>query len=94
MVKLDRIYTRGGDAGLTSLGDGTRVPKHALRVAAYGAIDEANASIGVARLHTDGKVDSMLSQIQNDLFDLGADLCVPVGGKENPGPSEICIAAV
>ncbi len=84
MVKLDRIYTRGGDAGLTSLGDGTRVPKHALRVAAYGAIDEANASIGGARLHTDGKVDSMLAQIQNDLFDLGADLCVPVGEEENP----------
>ena len=84
MVKLDKIYTRGGDAGLTSLGDGTRVPKHALRVAAYGAIDEANASIGVARLHTDGKVDSMLAQIQNDLFDLGADLCVPVGEEEKP----------
>jgi len=77
MVKLDKIYTRGGDAGRTSLGDGTRVPKNALRVAAYGAVDEANAAIGLARLHTDGEIDMMLARIQNDLFDLGADLCVP-----------------
>ncbi|QJE71827.1 cob(I)yrinic acid a,c-diamide adenosyltransferase [Aerophototrophica crusticola] len=83
MVKLTRIYTRGGDQGETSLGDGTRVPKHALRVAAYGTVDEANACIGLARLHTGGQpgtlaeADAMLGRIQNDLFDLGADLCTP-----------------
>ena len=84
MVKLDKIYTRGGDAGITSLGDGARVPKHALRVAAYGAVDEANAAIGVARLHTDGEIDMMLARIQNDLFDLGADLCVPANTGRKP----------
>ncbi len=77
MVKLTRIYTRGGDAGQTSLGDGARVPKHDGRVSAYGAVDEANAAVGVARLYTDGDVDVMLQRIQNDLFDLGADLCRP-----------------
>ncbi|MBT5374746.1 MAG: cob(I)yrinic acid a,c-diamide adenosyltransferase [Rhodospirillaceae bacterium] len=77
MVKLDKIYTRGGDKGATSLGDGTRVAKHDLRVEAYGAVDEANAVLGLARLHTQGLVDEMLSRIQNDLFDLGADLCRP-----------------
>ena len=77
MVKLTRIYTRGGDKGETSLGDGARVPKHDPRVAAYGAVDEANAAIGIARLHTSGAVDEMLARIQNDLFDLGADLCRP-----------------
>jgi len=77
MVKLDKIYTRGGDSGLTSLGDGSRVPKHALRVGACGSIDEANAMIGIARLHTEGDVDAMLARIQNDLFDVGADICVP-----------------
>jgi len=77
MVKLDKIYTRGGDKGATSLGDGTRVAKHDLRVEAYGAVDEANAVLGLARLHTQGLVDEMLSRIQNDLFDLGADLCCP-----------------
>jgi cob(I)alamin adenosyltransferase len=81
MVRLTRIYTRGGDAGETSLGDGARVPKHALRVAAYGTVDEANAAIGIARLHTDAAADEMLSRIQNDLFDLGADLCRPTDGK-------------
>lgn len=77
MVRLTKIYTRGGDAGETSLGDGTRVPKHALRVAAYGTVDEANAAIGVARLHCQHDGDAMLGRIQNDLFDLGADLCTP-----------------
>ena len=79
MVKLTRIYTRGGDRGQTSLGDGRRVAKHDRRVAAYGAVDEANAVIGLARLHTagQGEVDAMLARIQNDLFDLGADLCTP-----------------
>jgi cob(I)alamin adenosyltransferase len=82
MVRLTRIYTRGGDAGQTSLGDGARVPKHDPRVAAFGTVDEANAAIGVARLHTTGDADAMLGRIQNDLFDLGADLCTPE--EENP----------
>ncbi len=81
MVKLTRIYTRGGDKGETSLGDGSRVPKHSARPAAYGTVDEANAVIGIARLTAaaDGgaATDAMLSRIQNDLFDLGADLCTP-----------------
>ncbi len=79
MVKLTRIYTRGGDKGKTSLGGGRRVAKHDPRVAAYGTVDEANAVIGIARLHTrdDPATDAMLARIQNDLFDLGADLCTP-----------------
>ena len=77
MVKLTKIYTRGGDGGQTSLGDGSRVDKHAARIAAYGSVDEANAVIGLARLHTQDEADVMLDRIQNDLFDLGADLCVP-----------------
>jgi len=84
MVQLTRIYTRGGDKGQTSLGNGTRVPKHDLRVAAYGTVDEANSVIGLVRLHTadDPQIDNMLSRIQNDMFDLGADLCTPE--QENP----------
>ncbi|WP_114393300.1 cob(I)yrinic acid a,c-diamide adenosyltransferase [Oleisolibacter albus] len=88
MVKLTRIYTRGGDQGETSLGDGRRVPKHAVRVAAFGTVDEANSVLGLARLHTGGndgdlgRADAMLGRIQNDLFDLGADLCTPE--QENP----------
>jgi cob(I)alamin adenosyltransferase len=81
MVRLTRIYTKGGDAGETSLGDGSRVPKQHLRVAAFGTVDEANAAIGLARLHAEGEVDAALARIQNDLFDLGADLCNPAGGK-------------
>jgi len=79
MVKLDVIMTRGGDGGETSLGDGARVRKDALRVEAYGTVDEANAAIGVLRLHAqeDVEADAMLARIQNDLFDIGADLCVP-----------------
>jgi len=77
MVKLTKIYTRGGDGGETSLGDGARTPKHDLRVAAYGSVDETNATIGLARLYTSGPSDDMLARIQNDLFDLGADLCCP-----------------
>jgi cob(I)alamin adenosyltransferase len=83
MVRLTKIYTRGGDAGETSLGGGARVPKHDLRVAAYGTVDEANAAVGLARLHAAGPADEMLARIQNDLFDLGADLCVP----ETPPPA-------
>jgi cob(I)alamin adenosyltransferase len=79
MVQLTRIYTRGGDAGETSLGDGRRVVKHALRVVAYGTVDEANAALGLCRLHArdQADIDAMLGRIQNDLFDLGADLCTP-----------------
>lgn len=87
MVKLTKIYTRGGDKGDTSLGDGTRVKKHDPRVASYGTLDEANAAIGIARLHSreDGPLDAMLSRIQNDLFDLGADLCTPLTDGEESG---------
>ena len=87
MVKLTRIYTRGGDKGETSLGGGGRVAKHDRRVAAYGAVDEANAAIGVARLEARGDADEMLRRIQNDLFDLGADLCRP--GTESDGALRI-----
>lgn len=85
MVRLTRIYTRGGDKGRTGLGDGSRVEKHHARVEAYGAVDEANAVIGLARLHAEGEADAMLSRIQNDLFDLGADLCIPEQEGEAPG---------
>ncbi len=77
MVQLTRIYTKGGDKGTTSLGTGKRVPKHDQRVSAYGTVDETNAIIGIARLHAGGEADEMLARIQNDLFDLGADLCAP-----------------
>jgi cob(I)alamin adenosyltransferase len=83
MVILNKIYTRGGDAGSTSLGSGERVPKHALRITAYGNVDETNAAIGMARIHLGGQpavIDAMLARIQNDLFDLGADLTVPERG--------------
>ena len=82
MVRLTRIYTRGGDAGQTSLGDGARVSKSSTRVAAFGTVDEANSAVGIARLHATGDADAMLGRIQNDLFDLGADLCTPE--EENP----------
>lgn len=77
MVVLNRIYTRTGDAGETALGNGARVAKHSLRVSAYGTVDETNATVGMARLHADGDADAALARIQNDLFDLGADLCRP-----------------
>ena len=89
MVRLTRIYTRGGDSGETSLGDGARVPKHALRVAAYGTVDEANAAIGIARLHVDVAAGEMLDRIQHDLFDLGADLCTPTHGRRAAGALRI-----
>jgi cob(I)alamin adenosyltransferase len=89
MVRLTRIYTRGGDAGETSLGDGARVPKHDLRVEAYGTIDEANAAIGLARLAAPPEADAMLARIQNDLFDLGADLCTPEDGRRAAGALRI-----
>ena len=85
MVILNRIYTRTGDQGQTSLGSGERRPKWDLRIAAYGTIDETNASIGVARIATrveSDVIDAMLGRIQNDLFDLGADLCTPDTGAD------------
>lgn len=84
MVRIDRVITRGGDGGQTSLGDGSRVAKDAARVDAYGEVDEANAAIGLLRLHTvtDAQSDAMLARIQNDLFDVGADLCVPGAGGD------------
>jgi cob(I)alamin adenosyltransferase len=78
MVRLTRIYTRGGDKGMTSLGDGGRVAKHDPRVGVLGSVDEANAAIGLVRLHTQGEADAMLARVQNDLFDLGADLSRPM----------------
>ncbi len=81
MVYLDRIYTRGGDAGETSLGDGSRVPKTSQRIVAYGAVDELNATIGIARTLADEDVGKSLAKIQNTLFDVGADLCVPESGE-------------
>ncbi len=77
MVVLNKIYTKTGDAGETALGNGVRVAKHALRVSAYGTSDELNSFVGVARLDAEGDIDVALSRIQNDLFDLGADLCRP-----------------
>lgn len=82
MVVLNRIYTKTGDAGETALGNGARVPKHALRVEAYGTSDETNATVGLARLHAEGDMDAALARIQNDLFDLGADLCRPDMAKD------------
>jgi cob(I)alamin adenosyltransferase len=76
MVVLSKIYTRTGDKGETALGDGSRVPKHSLRVASYGTVDEVNATLGLARLQG-GAMDAALARISNDLFDLGADLCTP-----------------
>lgn len=81
MVTLNRIYTKTGDKGETALGDGSRRPKHDLRIQAYGTVDEANAAIGLARLHTEDELDKMLGRIQNDLFDLGADLSTPEDGR-------------
>ena len=91
MVKLTKIYTRGGDGGETSLGDGARVAKHAPRVEAYGTVDEANAAIGLARLCTGGEADAILGRVQNDLFDLGADLCRPQDGAR--GKSALRLSA-
>ncbi len=96
MVVLNKIYTRTGDDGTTALGTGERRKKYDLRVAAYGTIDEANAGIGVARLHTahDAELDAALARIQNDLFDVGADLCTPVkgkGGGKGPGGARLTV---
>src|SRR5205823_9667249 len=86
MVYLSRIYTKSGDAGDTSLGDGSRVPKAHLRVAAYGDVDELNAVLGLLVAHQPEVAESaLLRDIQNDLFDVGADLCVPQPADEKPG---------
>ncbi|WP_397543646.1 cob(I)yrinic acid a,c-diamide adenosyltransferase [Roseovarius salis] len=77
MVVLNKIYTKTGDAGETALGNGARVAKHSMRVVAYGTVDEVNATVGLARLRSSGESDQALARIQNDLFDLGADLCRP-----------------
>ncbi|MEY3307205.1 MAG: hypothetical protein RLZZ413_1243 [Pseudomonadota bacterium] len=77
MVVLSKIYTKTGDAGETALGNGARVAKHSMRVNAYGTVDETNATVGMARQHSNGDIDAALARIQNDLFDLGADLCRP-----------------
>jgi cob(I)alamin adenosyltransferase len=99
MVVLNKIYTRTGDDGTTALGTGERRKKYDLRIAAYGTIDETNAAIGIARLHTrdDAALDAALSRIQNDLFDVGADLCTPEktgdkgdGGK-GPGGARLSV---
>ena len=98
MVVLSKIYTRTGDDGTTALGTGERRPKYDLRVEAYGTVDEANAAIGVARTHLpDGQpgLDTMLANIQNDLFDLGADLATPDdGGKPDHEPLRVVPAQV
>lgn len=83
MVVLNKIYTKTGDAGETALGNGSRVAKHALRVTSYGTVDETNATVGLARLHATGDMDAKLAMIQNDLFDLGADLCRPDMEKDH-----------
>ena len=100
MVQLTKIYTRGGDKGETSLGDGSRVAKHDLRVESYGTVDEANAVIGLVRVKilrtpdTDDTLDPALNRIQNDLFDLGADLCTPEDGRKAEGALRIISAQV
>ena len=91
MVKLNKIYTRTGDDGTTGLVDGSRRVKHSLRIEAFGTVDEANAVIGLARLTTVGDADAMLARIQNDLFDLGADLATP---GEEFAPSEMMLRMV
>src|SRR5712691_1543221 len=88
MVVLNRIYTRTGDDGTTALGSGARRKKYDLRVAAYGTLDEANAAIGIARLHTEGALDGMLARIQNDLFDVEADLCL---SEKGPGGARMTV---
>jgi len=92
MVVLNKIYTRTGDDGTTALGTGERRKKYDLRIAAYGTLDEVNAAIGVARLHTAGNtaLDQALARIQNDLFDVGADLCTPGKGK-GPGGARLSV---
>src|ERR1700733_15076484 len=94
MVKLNKIYTRTGDDGTPGLGAGERRKKYDFRVAAYGTLDEANAAIGIARLHTagDAALDAALARVPNDLFDVGADRCMPDKGK-GPGGARLTVTA-
>ena len=96
MVKLNKIYTRTGDKGTTALVSGPRREKYDLRVEAYGTVDETNSAVGMARLHTSGlpELDAMLFRIQNDLFDLGADLCTPEEEEPKYPPLRIVQAQV
>ena len=97
MVKLNKIYTRTGDDGTTALGTGDRVAKYDLRVEAYGTVDETNATIGLARVHTgtsNPALDAMLMRIQNDLFDLGADLCFPDEMKKGEAALRVSAAQI
>ena len=97
MVVLSKIYTRTGDDGTTALGSGRRVAKYDLRVESYGTLDETNAAIGLARLHTrkaEPQLDAMLARIQNDLFDLGADLCFPDETRDTRGRLQVSDAQV
>src|SRR3954467_13878732 len=94
MVRLTKIYTKTGDSGDTGLGDGSRISKASARIAAIGAVDETNAAVGIARLHAEGDSDAMLARIQNDLFDLGADLCAPQDGRKAEGRLRVCEAQV
>ena len=97
MVVLSKIYTRTGDDGTTALGSGRRVAKYDLRVECYGTLDETNAAIGLARVHTgssDAALDAMLARIQNDLFDLGAELCYPDESKDARGRLSVSDAQV
>jgi cob(I)alamin adenosyltransferase len=94
MVRINRVVTKGGDGGETSLGDGSRVSKADARIEAMGAVDEANASIGVLRLHTRTRAseDAMLARVQNDLFDVGADLCVPGTAGDRLRVTDVAVA--
>ncbi|MGR2738996.1 cob(I)yrinic acid a,c-diamide adenosyltransferase [Billgrantia sp. Q4P2] len=94
MVKLTKIYTRTGDKGDTGLGDGSRVAKHDLRVEAFGTVDEANATLGLAQLHAEGEWHELLARLQNDLFDVGADLCTPEQESPEYPPLRVTAAQV
>src|SRR5271154_2783311 len=93
MVTLNRIYTRTGDAGTTRLATGQSVSKADLRVEAYGAVDETNACLGLARVHTTGDFDALLARLQNELFDLGADLATPAKADEAQGEKRRILAS-
>ena len=94
MVELTRIYTKGGDKGQTSLSSGERVAKDDVRVDAYGTVDEANAALGLARLYLDSELDPIIGRVQNDLFDLGADLATPEGPNYEWEPIRIAALQV
>src|SRR5215475_9649095 len=94
MVTLSKIYTKTGDSGQTGLGDDSRISKASLRITAIGAVDETNAAIGIVRLNSENEMDAMLARIQNDLFDLGADLCAPEDGRKAEGRLRIAESQV